>query len=312
MTRAPKLVSPKPDEPAPEMVIETVEVQLPPHAPSFSRSDAASLACAGALHLAIVAAFMAPENRLGAGGSDPDAIGVEIITVAPALEARSTARGREQAAADIAVAETDGMPQPAVEETGAPDRLRQEARPREAAASPADLVVRDWREPPKENTASSEPVIAAVKSDAAEPQQVEPAVRPDAAQVHSPVSSMPASEVLARFFRGGAIARGTDNVAVSADAMAAARAGRRNAFQLAVYKAIVANQPVRIPGLRGEVLLHFRITRTGTVGEVRVARSSGSRALDDAAINAVRGAKVPRPSADLDEGALFFQIPMTF
>lgn len=312
MWRAPSLVEGRPVEvEAPPLAtgFERAQLELPPRVPSFTRRDGFSLACASALHIALLAAFISPERRLGVGGSDPDAIGIEIVTVAPALEARQSARGRDKAAAAGALADADGEARAAVEETAARDSRREDEPSREEERPPpADMVFRDWRESNAAEQPAAEPVIAPALSDGDDRQRGEAV---SAERALSPVVSAPASEVLARF-RGGVAARGKEQAALPADAMAAARAGRRNAFQLEVYKAIVANQPMRIPGLRGEVVLHFRVTRAGAVGDVRVARSSGNRALDDAAVIAVRGARVPIPAADMDDAALFFQIPMTF
>lgn len=303
------LVEGRPDEvAAAPLSIESAELDLPAQVPAFTRGDGFGLACASALHIAVLAAFISPEKRLGVGGSDPDAIGIEIVTLAPALEARQSAQGRDKAVAAAAVADADGDARPALEEMAARDSRREEEPAREDERPPPAAMVPDWRETNAADQHTAEPVIAPTQSTGDSWPRLEAV---SAERAPSPIASAPASEVLARFL-GGVSARGREQAALPTDAMAAARAGRLHAFQLEVYKAIVANQPVRIPGLRGEVVLHFRVTRVGAVSDVRVARSSGNRALDDAAVISVRGAKVPIPAADIDDAALFFQIPMTF
>lgn len=67
-------------------------------------------------------------------------------------------------------------------------------------------------------------------------------------------------------------------------------------FQEANYKAAyLQNPPPRYPSIarerhwQGEVLIRTRILADGTAGEVRLERSSGHEALDEAALDAVKG-----------------------
>src|SRR5262245_40539248 len=101
-------------EPAPAAAsLEAVAVALPPSLPTLTRAEAASLLVAGLAHAGLMLALVAPSSRIGAGGLDFEAIGIEIVTVAPALEARSSARGRGEAAAARPVDESDGDSIPA-------------------------------------------------------------------------------------------------------------------------------------------------------------------------------------------------------
>lgn len=288
-------------------------VALPPALPAFARAERLSLAIAGLAHVALIASMLTPERRIGGGGNDLEAIGIEIVTVAPALDARSSARGRGTAAAGAKVSERDGAELATPEEKAARD-TRQDEQPSQAetAPPPADLTVPNWQEPPRPFDASADdPIIATVKSTGAAPDAVTP-LRPSVIDRASSVAdSIPATELLAQQ-QGGAAARGRETTEVAAAVMAAASAGRRDDYGTAVYAAIQANPPPRVPGLTGSVKVEFAILPSGKAGMVRVARSSGSRQLDEAAIAAVRGAPFPPPPAQRANDAPFYDMTFTF
>jgi protein TonB len=317
MGRAAKLVEPRRanDEAAGPATLDVGAVTLPPPVPAFTRADGISLMLAGMLHVAIIAAFVAPDRRLGIGGIDLEAIGIEIVTVAPALDARSTARGRDQAGALAQVAEQDGGGEQAVEEVATRDSRRDEKPSDEAAAPPADIVVRDWVEPQRPADApASEPVIAPVKGDGTNADTAERS--PETAEQRSTTDSTSAAEVLARF-RGGAAARGhEETVTLAPDAMAAARAGQRDAYKEALVRSILetvrASPPRNATGRSGVVRVEFRVRTDGTVGEVRVAQSSSSGALDEVALATMRAMRLPAPPPALAGNQLFYDMTFTF
>lgn len=309
MGRPAKLVGPRSASPPLEVDAEA----LPPPAAGFTRQDTRALVAAALLHAMLIALFLQPDRRLGIGGLDLDAIGVEIVTVAPALEARSTARGRDAAGANRQVAEHNGDTDPSAAETAARDsRVDDVPEPKAAAATTADLVMRDWIEPPQPVAAAAvDPVIAPRQGDGSAPEQPD-RTQPSPTDVPSAASdSRSAIEVLARF-RGGAAARGREPTNTAAVVMAAARAGLRNEFQIELFKAIMANALLRRPGASGEVTVQFVVLRTGAVGDVRVIRSSGNSQLDESVVTAVRSTRVRPPPAELDEAALSFDIPVTY
>jgi periplasmic protein TonB len=82
----------------------------------------------------------------------------------------------------------------------------------------------------------------------------------------------------------------------------AAAAGLRDAIQARI---VYPDEAVR-RGLEGEVLLRIRIDKGGNPGEIRVARSSGVRILDEAARRGVVRA-APLPSAPG-----WFEVPIRF
>ncbi len=297
---------------SPTPAIDVGDLVLPARSPRITRADLASLALATALHAAVLAAFLTPERRLGIGGFDANAIGVEIVTLAPAMEARADARIRG-AAADREVGDRDGASEPVEEQVAAPDSRRDETpEPNVAAAPPADLALPDWSEPqPRPNAAPTEPLIARYRGEGTAPETPElrparPEDRPSTA-----LNSLSAADVLARF-RGGAAARGKEAADTQSVVMPAARVGLRNAYQIELFKALLASQPVRPPGARGEVKVQFLVMRSGAISEVRVVRSSGDPRLDEAVVAAVRVARAAPPPSGLDDGSLWFDVPYTF
>jgi protein TonB len=75
---------------------------------------------------------------------------------------------------------------------------------------------------------------------------------------------------------------------------------------------IAANKPSG-NGARGRVTVAFGVTLSGGLSHVRIARSSGSGALDQAAMSAVRrAAPFGQPPAGASARQLAFSIPITF
>lgn len=308
MDSAAKLNGPAMRTPA----LDLGELVLPARPPRITRADVASLALAATLHLAVLAAFLTPERRLGIGGLDANSIGVDIVTLAPALDGRAIARD-SGAAADREVAAEDGDAAPVEQQVAAPDSRRDETpEPNRAAAAPADLAVPDWTEPkPLPDASATEPLIARYRGDGMAPEMPELQSAKPEDQPTTALNSLSAADVLARF-RGGAAARGQEATDTQSVVMPAARAGLRNAYQIELFKALLASQPARPPGARGEVKVQFLVTRSGAIGEIRIVRSSGDRRLDEAVVTAVRVARAIPPPPGLDDSSLWFDVPYTF
>ncbi len=293
--------------------LEAHDVALPPTLPALTRTECVGLAAAVTLHAGLLLAMLVPDHRIGAGGSDLEAIGVEIVTVAPALEARRSARGRGAAGLQK-VHERDGDPEPVPEETATRDSRRvEQPRVADAAPPPADLTVPDWNEPPKPSDAQAvEPIIAHAQSAGTEPDATIP-LRPSLTDHPAAASdSIPGIQIVPRE-QGGAAARGRETFDVAnAAVMAAARAGRRDEYGASVFEAIRTNAPPRIPSLTGEVKLEFAILPAGQVGTIRVVRSSGSKRLDETAIETLRRTRFPIPPPGLSAAQLIYDIPFTF
>ncbi len=294
-------------------LLEVIDVVLPPTAPAFTRADAISIVLAAFLHAGILAAFLAPDRRFGIGGVELEALGIEIVTVAPALQARSTARGRGAASADAQVSEQDGDSEPLAEQAATRDSRRDEKPvPSDAASPPADLVVRDWIEQPRPADApATEPIIARTKSDGAAPETPEQLRPSQTDEPSSAIDSRSASEVLAQF-RGGAAARGHEQMATLDTSMAAARAGQRDTYKEAIVRAIMANPPRNATGRSGVVKLEFVVKPDGSIADVRVATSSNVRPLDDLAVAALRALRLPPPPPELVRNRLTYDQVFTF
>lgn len=309
------------DEPgtAPESddgTLEAVAIALPAAPPGRPGAMLLSVTLAGLLHAGLLALLAMPDRGLGIGGADFDAIGIEIVTVAPALEARDGARGRGAAGGSARVAAIDGDTIDTAEQQGAPDNRREtEVVPTEAAAPPADLAVPDWTEPPQPpDAAATEPVIARAKGDGATPAAPD-RLRPSIPE-QTPMSvadSIPATELLASR-QGGAAARGRETIDVAAAVMAAARAGRRDDYRLAVFKAIYARPPRAVQGLAGEtrVKVMFSVLTGGMIGDIQVVEPSGNASVDEAVVAALRTTQVPAPPGELAGAALSYDMVFTF
>ncbi len=93
---------------------------------------------------------------------------------------------------------------------------------------------------------------------------------------------------------------------------ATASPGQVRSYSAAVRARIARNRPSSA-GRRGTAVVRFAISRGGGLRYVRLARSSGDRALDRAALGSVRrAAPFPRPPRGMSAGQLTFSIPFRF
>ncbi len=65
-------------------------------------------------------------------------------------------------------------------------------------------------------------------------------------------------------------------------------------------------------GVEGRPSIRFTVARDGRVLDVDLARSSGSRVLDDAAVALVRGARLPPFPADMQSEAVSLTLPLDY
>jgi TonB family protein len=94
--------------------------------------------------------------------------------------------------------------------------------------------------------------------------------------------------------------------------IAAARAGQRDEYKLAIYRAISANQPRGLAGQAGIVKVEFRVMPDGSVTDVRIAASSRSRQLDENVMATMRGLRLPPPPRTLTADRLIYDLEFTF
>lgn len=87
--------------------------------------------------------------------------------------------------------------------------------------------------------------------------------------------------------------------------------GKSDAFSKSVIDALMKTRPGPV-ALWGRVLVSFQITQQGDLLYVRVLRSSGNKAMDDAAVNAIHRAKFVKPPPDLPPEARTYIIDYIF
>lgn len=87
--------------------------------------------------------------------------------------------------------------------------------------------------------------------------------------------------------------------------------GAVRAFARRVAQALAKSPPTPQPST-GTVEIAFTVGLDGSLGELTVERSSGSPPVDQAAVAAVRGARLPQPPAGASEKQRSFVIPYHF
>jgi len=87
--------------------------------------------------------------------------------------------------------------------------------------------------------------------------------------------------------------------------------GRSDAFTKSVIDALMQTRPGPV-ALWGRVLVTFQITQQGDLLYVRVLHSSGNKAMDDAAVNAIHRAKFIKPPPGLPPDARTYIIDYIF
>jgi protein TonB len=87
--------------------------------------------------------------------------------------------------------------------------------------------------------------------------------------------------------------------------------GKSDAFSKSVIDALLKTRPGPV-ALWGRVLVSFQITQQGDLLYVHVLKSSGNKAMDDAAVNAIHRAKFMKPPPDLSPEARTYIIDYIF
>ncbi|HET6322093.1 MAG TPA: TonB family protein [Hyphomicrobium sp.] len=87
--------------------------------------------------------------------------------------------------------------------------------------------------------------------------------------------------------------------------------GKSDEFSKSVIDALMKTRPGPV-ALWGRVLVSFQITQQGDLLYVRVLQSSGNRAMDDAAVNAIHRAKFVKPPPGLSPEARTYIIDYIF
>lgn len=111
--------------------------------------------------------------------------------------------------------------------------------------------------------------------------------------------------------KGGAKARSESSKKKSGGQVSASR-GAVNNYKARVRARIARNRP-RGVRVRGTPVVSFGVSRSGSLRYVRLARSSGNRSLDSAAMSAIRrSSPFPTPPRGVSLRQLSFNIPFYF
>ena len=327
------------DGPGPPADLKSASVELPPPLPLFATGELIGLVLAMAVHVAALASTLNPDNRLGAGLGTRDAINVDLVVLASALEGRigsardakngdgmgdgslsddqSAQTDAQTAAADLRqTVEVPRVEQAPTKPLPADQSLTPPLSPETSQAEPTD----DQTPAPLPGLVLRDPVASA---DATDPNIVPrdplsiakpappPPIRPSLLGSNpSPDNSAgaEASEQSVSGLSGGA----GEAINATAAALELSRAGRRDRYAATVYAALRDNLPAPIRGGSGKVTIEFGVAPDGTAARTRVAISSGNSRVDDTALATVRSTRFLTPPADLPPSSLTYRMEYTF
>lgn len=178
-----------------------------------------------------------------------------------------------------------------------------------AEDTPVTIAAPDTRpqmKPPTAPLAVAQPMAPPKPSEPAKPQPPKAAPRPAK-------PSVAAQKQVAKG-QGGAQASGTKGAAQAGTSKAQAKAhwaewGAQIRSRIERKK----RYPTGAGGAQGKVTVQLRVARSGALQSVGVARSSGSAALDRAAVQAVKAAgKFPSAPTALTDAAYTFNLSISF
>ncbi len=233
-----------------------------------------------AVHAALIACYLFWSTTAPPPSRPLDAISVDLapMSAAPQPQDLDLAPGPTMQAAESPAPEPEQ--QQKVEETIAPTPLQQ--NPEVVAPPEQKKEMEAVREKPK-------PVVKQ------KPKKPSPAPAPRTTATPRAEHEAPMQQA-----RSGAAA---------AAALPSYR--QRLAAHLQRYKQYPSE--ARAAGARGTVMAVFTVHRSGSVSGVRVTRSSGNAALDNAALSAIRNAQpLPAIPAEIPQAALTFPVPFSF
>lgn len=283
---------------------------LPPVPRAFAGS---SLAVSLIFHSAIAMATLSWHNASDTGvvPEPSDAISIEMATTAvmDAMEDRLERRAAAPSVASAASAVSEVQPDRTIDTVEAQTMEAAEPSTVQVQHAAPDHVedlsyVSGAGEPAPAHAAPAEPQeLQSVERTSVEPQrklmQREKVVRlaPEPTQT-SPQKESPAKPSVSRAGQSGS----TGQVSAS----------RGDILSYAArVRARVAGRKPAGNGVRGTVIISFSVTRSGGLGGARIAASSGSSALDSAALSAVQGAG-PFPPPPGGAGSLSFSVPFHY
>ncbi|MGE3711737.1 MAG: cell envelope integrity protein TolA [Hyphomicrobiaceae bacterium] len=272
--------------------VEAIGIELGQPAAQFTRTDLIGLGTALSLHVMLLASLMQSDHRIGGGGWETRAIGVDLVVLAAALDGRISDNGEAGGVLTFGRPATPGEPgQPALPQDAAPD-LRRDTVEQPVIASEA---------PPGERFEGedSEPATGEAR-------------QPSRVGVTAALADSAPAEATDGSASGSTSAGSGDSIDVTSAALAMARAGRRDRYGARVFTALRGNLPAYVPGLTARVTVVFTIAASGHAEALRVTVSSGSPAVDEAALAAVRSTVFPLPPDGLGPGDLTYSMEYSF
>jgi protein TonB len=234
------------------------------------------------------------KERMGQGG---DSVSVELVPE-PDFKAK-TEKWREGAnqppnPAPPQPQQQAALPQPPVEQP--PVEKPSEEPAKEEPQEPQEETAEKEQEKESDKEQSSMPSLEALVDAAASDLQDQVKAHYDRKQMQK---RRPQQQQQAMFSGGGMQVRGTG------------AGGKSDAFNKSVIDALLKTRPGPL-ALWGRVLVTFQITQQGDLLYVRVLHSSGNKAMDDAAVNAIHRAKFTKPPEGLPAEARTYIIDYVF
>ncbi len=282
------------------------------------------LACmtAMALHGSVAAAvwFSATSGieDIGGGGVGRDAIGIDLIDTKVLAALRPDSKPATGASSDLAANEGVSTPETASTETI--DAAAAKPDPANAAIKP-DMVLPDFDEKPEPQTPDT--ITIAKQAPEIDPplaaKDDKPTPKPDASPATTQVASLP-NPAAVEAVQGGSISQSAVVVPETGSAAAKAASGAAKAFGQSVMAALVTTLPKPRQGfgtgttarLTGTVTIDFTVALDGSIANATVRSTSGHRELDQAALDAVRQARFPKPPEGLPSKERWYSVPYYF
>jgi protein TonB len=290
----------------------------------------ATLAASGAVSLTLHAAAAAvlfmtwQRNELGVLKEPTDAINVEFIA-SPTLEralvdVKETQTGSASSVAQEVGADTDSEAQ-SVAETK-PEESADPVPVAEPLPAPAPPAVANVVEPTETVIAGASQAEDSVPPPAALPKTAEQSPRRTDRQVDKPKkrvekaveanTAKKSDEADARAKKKGGAASRASAASAPGSSRASASSGDIAGYAARVRARVAGNKPAG-GGLKGTPTVSFGVSQSGGLSFVRLKRSSGVSALDQAALSAVRrSAPFPAPPPGVSASKLSFSMPMYF
>lgn len=274
------------------------------------------------LHVALIAwlVWSPPQDAVGGGGVELDAVSVDLVTAAAleSLAARASAAGAAGPVADAPGVDAPEQPElaaaaatPKPAESAEPDRAPPPppdivAKPDPVLEADAPLTIAETPLPPPETPPVPTPEERPVEP---EPEAPVERVEPEPEAKPTPAETAPA-EAQAAVVTGGAVTRGTEGT-IAAEGAAGASAGALAKYALEVRLALGRARP-RHDGAKGRVLISFSLAASGSIVSAAVARSSGTASADAAALAAVMRAAFPLPPEGSTDAQRTYTVPFDF